>query len=111
MIVRGSENESSLIFYNTEWAIISIILFGQSVVKFSSGISNSNKTFRWQLVSLIIAIIIIFGLIPSIILLVINLLNTLHVFHLYLFQMVLFVVSTFCYFIIGYIGQEMLEEK
>src|SRR5690606_24567281 len=73
LIVRSYENDYSKIFYNSEWSIISIILFGQSIVKFSSGIANSKETFRWQLVALVISLIIVFGLIPASIILVLNL--------------------------------------
>ncbi|PTX14702.1 hypothetical protein C8N40_110131 [Pontibacter mucosus] len=110
LIVRSYEGNYKMIFYNTEWSIMAIILYGQSIVKFSSGISNSKAKFRWQLVSLIISIIIIFGLIPSITVLIINLLNSGENFAMYMIQTFLFVVSVFCYFIIGYLGQKMLEE-
>lgn len=111
MIVRGYETKYELIFYNTEWSIMAIILFGQSIVKFSSGISNSQRKFRWQLVSLIISVIIIFGLIPSIIILVINLLDSEQNFGTHLIQLTLFGISVLGYFLIGYLGQKMLEEK
>ncbi len=83
MIVRSYESKYELIFYNTEWSIMAIILYG----------------------------IIIFGLIPSIIILVINLLDPGLHFGTYLTQIILFTVSVFCYFLIGYLGQKMLEEK
>ena len=111
MIVRGYETKYDLIFYNTEWSIMAIILFGQSIVKFSSGISNSQRKFRWQLVSLIISVVIIFGLIPSIIILVINLLDSAKNFGTHLIQIILFGLSVLGYFLIGYLGQKMLEEK
>ncbi len=31
IIIRGYENKYELIFYNTEWSIMAIILFGQSI--------------------------------------------------------------------------------
>ena len=43
VMVRLFQNDFNSIFYNTEWSVIAIILFGQSVVKFSSGISNTNE--------------------------------------------------------------------
>ena len=109
LIVRSYENKLELIFFNTEWSIMAIILFGQSIVKFSSGISNSNLKFRWQLVSLIISIIIIFGLIPSIVILIINLLAKENLYSMYFLQMIMFVLSICTFFIIGYLGQKMLE--
>jgi hypothetical protein len=109
IIVRSYENKCEIIFYNTEWAIMAIILFGQSIVKFSSGISNSSLKFRWQLVSLLISIIIVFGLIPSIIILIINLLSKENVFSMYILQMIMFVISIATFFIVGYLGQKMLD--
>lgn len=109
IIVRSYEYKCEIIFYNTEWAIMAIILFGQSIVKFSSGISNSSLKFRWQLVSLIISVIIVFGLIPSIVILIINLLSKENVFSMYILQMIMFVISIATFFIVGYLGQKMLD--
>lgn len=110
-IVRSYQSKFELIFYNTEWAMISIILFGQSIVKFSSGIANSSLKFRWQLVSMIISLIIIFGLIPSIIVLIINLLNNDMILGIHIAQIVLFILSMITFFIVGYLGQKLIEEK
>ena len=110
LIVSSYEYNLSAIFYNTEWSIISLILFGQTIVKFSSGISNSNEKVRWQLVALVISLIIIFGLIPSSIILVINLLSETLSFSMYIAQIILFLISCITFFIVGAIGQKMLDE-
>lgn len=110
-IVRSYQCKFELIFYNTEWAMMSIILFGQSIVKFSSGIANSSLKFRWQLVSMIISLIIIFGLIPSIIILIISLLNDEKMFWLHFAQITLFILSIITFFIVGYLGQKLIDEK
>jgi hypothetical protein len=110
-IVRSYQSKFELIFYNTEWAMMSIILFGQSIVKFSSGVANSKLKFRWQLVSMIISLIIIFGLVPSIIILIINLLNSEPSFGLHLAQITLFISSILTFFIIGYLGQKLIDQK
>jgi len=110
VIVRLFQNDFKAIFFNTEWSIISIILFGQSVVKFSSGISNTNTKVRWQFVALIISLIIIFGLIPSVIILILNLINTEVHFGMYITQFVIFIISSFVFFIVGALGQKMLDE-
>lgn len=110
-IVRSYENDISLIFYNTEWSIISIILFGQSIVKFSSGIANSKEVFRWQLVALVISLIIVFGLIPASIILVLNLSSTIISFKMGILQIIIFVISVITYYFIGALGQKMLDEK
>lgn len=110
-IVRSYQNKIELIFFNTEWAMMSIILFGQSIVKFSSGVANSNLKFRWQLVALLNSLIIVLGLVPSIVILIINLLNDKPIFGLHLTQFILFIISIITFFIIGYIGQRLIEEK
>ncbi|MFT5646797.1 MAG: hypothetical protein ACI976_001482 [Aureispira sp.] len=110
LIVRSYECNFKGLFYNTEWSIISLILFGQSIVKFSSGISNSKSKTRWQLVALTISLIIIFGLIPSAIILVLNLISESQSIGLYTTQMILFVLSCFTFFIVGAVGQKMLDE-
>jgi len=111
IIVKNSQNDFSSLFYNTEWSIISLILFGQTIVKFSSGISHTNLKIKWQFVAMIISVIIVFGLIPSSIILVINLLSDTLSFALYFTQIVFFIVSCFSFFIIGAIGQKMLDNK
>ncbi|MCG6191397.1 hypothetical protein [Maribellus maritimus] len=110
LIVRSYESNFSAIFYNTEWSIIALILFGQSIVKFSSGITNSKEKFRWQLVALVISIIIIFGLIPSAIILVLNLSSKTLSNGTYIAQIILFIISSLTFFIVGALGQKMLDE-
>jgi hypothetical protein len=110
LIVRSYESNFLAIFYNTEWSIIALILFGQSIVKFSSGISNSKEKFRWQLVALVISIIIIFGLIPSAIILVLNLSSKTLSNGTYIAQIILFIISGLTFFIVGALGQKMLDE-
>jgi hypothetical protein len=110
VMVRLFQNDFKSIFYNTEWSVIAIILFGQSVVKFSSGISNTNEKVRWQFVAFIISLIIIFGLVPSVIILILNLINTEIHFGMYIAQVVIFLISCFVFFIVGSIGQKMLDE-
>lgn len=110
LIVRSYEDNFSAFFFNSEWSIISIILFGQSVVKFSSGIANSKEKFRWQLVALVISIIIVFGLIPSSIILVLNLTSKGISLSMCILQLVIFLISCITFFFIGAIGQKMLDE-
>lgn len=60
---------------------------------------------------MIISLIIIFGLIPSIIILIINILNDEKVFGLHIAQITLFVISVITFFIVGYLGQKLIEDK
>lgn len=110
-IVRSYQSKSELIFYNSEWIMMAIILFGQTIEKFSSGISNSKRKFRWQLVSLIITSLITFGLVPSIAILIINILNDERNFELHIVQIIFLIISILTFYIIGYIGQKLMDEK
>lgn len=99
------------IFISYEWSFASIILFGQSIVKFSSGISTFKTEKRWQFISLILSAIIVFGLIPSVLVLVLLLVNKTQNLLIYIIQMVLFILSIIVYFIFGTIGQIYLDNK
>ena len=112
IIIRCNEGTYCKIFYNSEWSIISLILFGQSIVKFSAGIAHNKKRFHWQLVSLIISLIIIIGLIPSAIILTLILNDGLLFSNgLYCTQALQFILSSGCFFIIGALGQDLLDEE
>ena len=111
VMIRLIENNYSSIFLNSEWGIISVVLFGQSIVKFSSGLSNSTKKFRWQVVALVISGIIVLGLIPSIVYLIIILTKNIESNTVYLFQLIWFILSIITFFIVGKLGQDFLEEE
>lgn len=111
IVIRCYEEDYLKLFYNTEWSIISLILFGQCIVKFSAGIAHNKNRFRWQLVSFIISLIIIIGLIPSAIILVLTLNNGEPLSNgLYITQAILFILGSTCFFIIGGLGQDLLDE-
>lgn len=115
IILRCYQRDFELIFFNTEWAVCAIILFGQSIVKFSSGISNQKNKFRWQIIAFVLSLIIIVGLIPSVTILAINILSQKEgvepSLSLHIFQMVLFVVSCVTFFTVGGVGQQLLDGK
>lgn len=108
--IRMIQNDFHSIIYNSEWSIISTILFGHSIVKFSSGISKSSEQVRWQFVALVVSLIIIFGLIPSVIILAMNLTGEPLSAFTQILQIVLFLASCVTFFIFGAIGQKMLDE-
>ena len=106
-----STSKFSSLFRSHEWTFASIIMFGQSIVKFSSGISNFESRKRWELVSIILALIIVIGLVPSIIILVVLLTQQTSHWCIYLIQYILFLLSIFIYFNIGSVGQMFLDNK
>ena len=100
----------SSIFYSYDLSFATIILFGQTIVKMASGISNREKRFVWQYISLIFTLIIVLGLIPSILILIFLLIGY-KIFCLYIAQLILLIISLIIYFIFGTIGQMFLDEK
>lgn len=110
IIVRCYDEDFVGLINNTEWSIISLILFGQCIVKFSTGVAHSKESFCWQLVGLIISLIIVIGLIPSTIILVLILNGKEFTCGIYIAQIIFFLLSTVAFFFIGVIGQELLDE-
>lgn len=99
------------IIYTSDLSFVSIVLIGQTIVKITAGLSKSNIKKRYQLVSLIISSLIVFGLLPSIaIMVIINLNNGVNNFF-YIFQIILFIVSIIIYYILGTLGQIYLDES
>ncbi|MGE8723338.1 hypothetical protein ACO2KH_18260 [Leptospira terpstrae] len=97
------------IIYTSDLSFVSIVLIGQTIVKITAGLSKSNVKKRYQLVSLIISSLIVFGLLPSIaIMVIINLNNGVHYFF-YFFQIILFIISIIIYYILGTLGQIYLD--
>lgn len=90
---------------------VGVILYGQSLVKFASGVSNIPNKSHWQLVALIVTVVICIGLVPSCILLAktyiqtpLSLATTIWIW----FEIALSVVS---FFVVGLMGQTWLDRK
>jgi len=99
------------IFYKSDWTFASIVLFGQSIIKFTSGLIKSNMKFHWQKVALILSFLIVIGLIPATIVLILILGSPSISLRLVVLQMVVFIVSVLVYFFIGSTGQLYLDKE
>ncbi|AKP25236.1 conserved membrane hypothetical protein [Leptospira interrogans serovar Manilae] len=108
-LVKANEGEILEFFKSPDIGYANIVLFGQTLVRFVSGIAKTNKKLSWQLISLLLTLIIVLGLFPSAVILMISLSNKYNS-NLYLFQWTLFVFAITIYFIVGSIGQMYLEE-
>jgi hypothetical protein len=49
----------------SDWAFGTVVLFGQSIVKFASGLVRTQKRSRWQFVAFVISALIVFGVVPA----------------------------------------------
>jgi hypothetical protein len=109
-IVKLSDYSLKSIIFSSDWSFASIVLFGQSIVKFSSGISSNSNGYKWQAVAFIVAIIIVIGLIPSVVILVKTMEPERQNGIIYWFQFGYFFVSCFTFYFIGTTGQILLEK-
>ncbi|WP_156844494.1 hypothetical protein [Leptospira wolffii] len=108
LIIQFSNNKSTLSI--RDFIFVSIILYGQSIVKFASGVSNISQKSTWQLVSIIVSIVIVFGLTPSCILLV-NLYHTEPNCFVWVISVLNISLSILSFFVIGLMGQAWLERN
>lgn len=98
------------IFYSTDISFVSVTVFGQTVIRFMSGIAKSQTKKNWQKIAFISSLLFILGVVPSIIYLILIYLNVLSSKIVYFLQLICFFLSVVCYWVIGTIGQMYLDE-
>ena len=103
--------DSLKIFQNNEWSFGAIILFGQSIVKFSCGVTQVNKTIRWQVVSLILSLLIVFGIVPATVLMILLTIHPDSGFWPYASQLFVFLLASFTFYFIGTTGDIFLHGR
>lgn len=89
------------IFHMTEWAFAAAILSGQIIVKFITGLIKSGKPFRLGVIASIIAIIIVFLLAPSLVILTLITVSPEPVWWLSISQIALFILAVIVFFLLG----------
>jgi hypothetical protein len=98
------------VFTKSDWSYISMILYGQTIIKFFSGFSeNQNKKKTYEAV-LYVSLVIALGLVPSIIILVLIETNHKEII-LFVFQMIWLVISIIVYLILGTVGNILASQK
>lgn len=97
------------IFYSTDISFVSVAVFGQTVIRFMSGIAKSQTKKNWQKIAFISSLLFILGVVPSIIYLILIYLNVLSSKIVYFLQLIWFFLSVVCYWVIGTIGQMYLD--
>lgn len=108
LMVLAYANHSTRLFMSPEWSFGAAILFGQSLVKFVSGLARGGRAATGP-VALVLALLIVFGLVPSLLVLYMTLHTTEMNEHpprwLQLFQVVLFCGAGAMYLLLGTIGE------
>jgi hypothetical protein len=97
-------------FDRSDWSYISMILFGQSLLKLFTGVTENENRKDSSLITLHVALLIAFGLVPSILLLVI--METLkHNLLLIILQFVWLFLSVITYIFFGVVGNMLTSNK
>ena len=105
VVVVHLNRPSSHFFSSPEWSFGAAILFGQSLVKFVSGIARGGSAAVGP-VALAIALILVFGLVPSLVVLDMTLQSEGDAgFWLQASQVVLFCIATGVYMLFGTVGE------
>ena len=104
------KNPLKEIFYSTDISFISVAVFGQTVIRFMSGIAKSQTNKNWQRIAFISSLLFIVGVVPAVSYLIIIYSNKDVSRVVYYLQLVWFVLSIISYWLIGTIGQMYLDE-
>lgn len=104
------QNRTDEILFQSDWTFATIIFFGQSIVKFISGLLKSKREFKWQMISIIISSIIVLGLIPSTVILIQLLSTSTPNIKLIIIQYAFLILSIGVYYYFGTAGQSYLDE-
>ena len=104
-IVRLTEAVPGKILTAPEWAFGAAVLFGLTVVKFVMGFAAREHSFHWQMTGLFTAALLVFGLVPSLIVLSTLLRQPDASCWLGITQVLLFVLGGVCFMTLGTLGQ------
>jgi hypothetical protein len=99
------------VFSRSDISFVSVLLFGQTLVRFISGYVKTGNKSTWQRVAFVITILFVFGILPSVIYLIIVHLEISKLKIVYILQNIWFISSIIVYIIFGCIGQMKLDEK
>lgn len=114
LMVLAHADHSRRIFMSPEWSFGAAILFGQSLMKFVSGLARGGKAAKGP-VALVLALLIVFGLVPSLLVLYITLQTTEAKLDpsrwLQFFQVVLFSGGVAMYLLLGTVGELWTREE
>ena len=114
LMVLAHADHSRHLFMSPEWSFGAAILSGQSLMKFVSGLARGGKAAKGP-VALVLALVIVFGLVPSLLVLYITLqtreANADPSRWLQFFQVVLFGGAAAMYLLLGTIGETWTRQE
>ena len=95
------------LLYAHEWAQTAAIFFGLTIIKLVSGVVAVGGNI-WQRVAFAIALIIVFGLVPSLIILTLIFTSDESSVLLYVIQLGLFIVGFVIFLFLGTLGEHLI---
>ncbi len=93
-----------------EWAFAASLMFGQSLVKFVSGVSHRG-ILNWEEVAFTASMIIVLGLVPSLVVLVLILTSDKSTTFLKVLQIGLFAIGFATFMQFGKIGHKLMSKE
>lgn len=108
--LRAISNNVKGFFEQSDWSFISMILFGQTLVKVFSGISDNGNKKNTATILLHFSLILLFGLIPSVVFLVVIEIGKTSLI-VAVFQFIWLIASVLSYLFFGTIGYILSIQK
>jgi hypothetical protein len=109
-IIKIYLSDVDAFFKAADWSFASSILFGQVLVKLVSG-SVIHSGAKWQRVVLLVALVLVLGLVPCLIILALILIDNGNSQFLINMQAAIFVIATLTFFLLGSASHVMIEES
>ena len=113
-IVLAQKGELSKLPYRPEWGVASSALIGLAMVRFVSGLLHAGTLIEgvaWERVLLLFAAILVFGLVPSLLVLSLVLVSKTPSGYLAAMQIAFFAVSLFLFISLGWAGEHVLTQS
>jgi hypothetical protein len=93
---------------SAEWSFGAAVLFGQTIFKVVAGVVRVRVTEGWEAIGLLVVVLIVFGLVPSLVVLALRLTTAEPPTSLVVFQAVLFLVSAGTFLVLGTVAHYAL---
>ncbi|MGI8548979.1 MAG: hypothetical protein ACR2M1_16935 [Gemmatimonadaceae bacterium] len=98
-----------LVLTAPDWSFAAAVLFGQSIVKFVSGIAASPRRRPWSRIAYVVSLVMVLLLAPSLTVLAFMLILPLPPLWLQALQLMLFIFGVVCFVVLGGAGQQLLD--
>ena len=109
LIINLTKGDWERLIQTSDWALVATLLLGQTIVKIIMGVASQEHSFNYQFFGLIAALIIVFGLVPSITVIAIFQFSAKLSTGLVVIQFILLGLSIITFIIFGTLGQVLFS--